>query len=380
MREDDTAHALVNDSASVNKPLLPLSSSAQATDLYWNGSDEYIRGWIKEFQSTISVRAPNLHTLATESVVHDAGKVIIFCSGQAAQLEGDMPRPAYDWDNPAPIDKDSYPITREAIEAAYARLHQQAFARSPSTTTALPEIPANAVYPIDTNNYRISVTVLKNYNNQLRNQILSTIQDLATRTMLGDQFPTDGRALLQHLRDKAEQPLKTSQVNSILAQIDSLVNIGIKYDDAQSFREFTVHYHRILRRIPPSNSAKDTPAIQAMRYVKAVMKNREEMGRAIMNHFASHNTDHNDPNSVQSSLCNFLEDHATVQRLCSANLPPAKPASLPALPDINDILQNMNNMQTEIKALYSAQSLVNDTRDSTNRDPRKGRSFNQSPR
>ena len=93
--EDATALALVNDSAS-NKPLFPLNSNAQATDLFWDGSDETLRGWIQEFQSTISVRAPHLHTLATESVVHDAGKVIIFCAGQAAQLEGDMPRPAYD--------------------------------------------------------------------------------------------------------------------------------------------------------------------------------------------------------------------------------------------------------------------------------------------
>ena len=307
--EDAHAFALVNDSASTAKPLIPLSSNAQVTDLYWDGSDETLRGYVEELQSTITIRAPHLHTLATESVIHDNGKVIIFCLGQAAQLEGDMPRPPYSWHNPAPIDEASYPITREAIVSAYARLHQHAFARNPTINTALPEIPDNATYPIDTNVYRMSATILKNHNNQLRNQILATIQDVATRTMLGDQFPTDGRGLLQHLRAKAESPLKTSQVNSIMAQMDSLTDAGITYDDAKSFRDFTVHYHRILRRIPAANANKDSPPVQAMRYVKAVIKNREDMGRAIMNHFASHGTDHNNPSAVYESLCTFLDDH-----------------------------------------------------------------------
>ena len=227
--EDAAAFALVNDSASNNKPLTPLSANAQTTttDLHWNGSDESLRGWVLEFQSTISIRAPHLHTLIVESIVHENGRVIIFCLGQAAQLEGDMPRPAYSYENPAPIDADSYPVSREAIEAAYHRLHRRALARNPSMTTALAAIPADAVYPIDANDYRVSATLLKNYNNQLRNHILSTIVDVATRTMLGDKYPTDGRALLQHLRTRAEQPLKTSQVNSIMAQIDYLVNTGI---------------------------------------------------------------------------------------------------------------------------------------------------------
>ena len=239
-------------------------------------------------------------------------------------------------------------------------------------STALPAIPADAAYPIDANDYRVSATLLKNYNNPLRNHILSTIVDVATRTMLSDKYPTDGRALLQHLRTRAEHPLKTSQVNSIILQIDSLVNAGIKYDDAKSFRDFTVHYHRILRRIPPANASKDTPAMQAMRYIKAVIKNREDMGRAIMNHFASHNTDHNDPDAVHGSLCVFLDDHATVRRLCSANMQPVEPSLPPALPDINSLMRSMDNMQTEIKALYSAQSLFNGARHQTNRDPRKG--------
>ena len=212
--EDAAALALVNDSASNlnTKPLISLSANAQTTDLYWNGSEEQLRGWILEFQSTISIRAPHLHTLITESIVHENGRVIIFCLGQAAQLEGDMPRPAYDYENPAPLDVASYPISREAVEAAYLRLHRRALARNPNINAEPPAVPADAVYPIDPNDYRVSVTLLKNYNNQLRNHILSTIMDVATRTMLGDKYPTDGRALLQHLRHRAEQPLKTSQV------------------------------------------------------------------------------------------------------------------------------------------------------------------------
>ena len=78
--EDAHAFALVNDSASKAKPLIPLSSNAQVTDLYWDGSDETLRGYVEELQSTITIRAPHLHTLATESVIHDNGRVIIFCS------------------------------------------------------------------------------------------------------------------------------------------------------------------------------------------------------------------------------------------------------------------------------------------------------------
>ena len=200
-QEDATSLALVNDSASNNKPLFPLTSSAQTTDLYWDGSDETLRGFVEELQSTLAITSPNLHTLVTESVVHSNSKVIIFCPGQAAQLEGDMPRPAYDWNNPASIDPKDYPVTRAAVEAAWHRLHEQARARNPNSNNAQTEIPENATYPVDTNNYCISITILKNYNNQLRNQILSKISDLSTRTMLADQFPVDGRALLKHLRD-----------------------------------------------------------------------------------------------------------------------------------------------------------------------------------
>ena len=116
---------------------------------------------------------------------------------------------------------------------------------------------------------------------------------------------------------KPASPLTTSQVNSILADIDTLTDAGLKFDDVASFRQYSVLYHRILSRIPDANPNKDTRAVQAMRYIKATMHNREDVGRALYNHFGSHAVDTNDPDAVQRSICNFLEDQATVTRLCS---------------------------------------------------------------
>ena len=50
------------------------------------------------------------------------------------------------------------------------------------------------------------------------------------RTILAQQFPDDGRALLAHLREQSLVPLSTSQVNSILADIETLTDAGLKYD------------------------------------------------------------------------------------------------------------------------------------------------------
>ena len=41
------------------------------------------------------------------------------------------------------------------------------------------------------------------------------------------------------------------------------------------------------------------------------------MGQSIMNHFASHHVDQNNPTAVCQSLADFLEDQATVLRLCA---------------------------------------------------------------
>ena len=69
-----------------------------------------ILGWLAELESTIAIQTPHLHTLAVECIVHDSGRVIIFTAGQAAQLEGDMVRPVYTWNNPAPDDVSSYDV------------------------------------------------------------------------------------------------------------------------------------------------------------------------------------------------------------------------------------------------------------------------------
>ena len=144
----------------------------------------------------------------------------------------------------------------------------------------------------------MSLPILRNYDMQLRNATLRFIKNIAYRHILSRDFPTGGRALLAHLRNLALQPLTTSEVNSVLVDIKTLTESGLKRDDVAAFREWGVIYHRILARIPDSNPSKDTPAMQAMRYIQAVIRNRPTMGQSIMNHFSSHHVNQNDPIAV----------------------------------------------------------------------------------
>ena len=313
----------------------------------------------------MSYVSPVLYTLAVEGFTHEQGRTVIFALGQAAQLEGDMPRPLATWDNPASTDPRDYVVTDDAIRAAHARIHTKHYLKNPAIGPDPPALPPGTLYPLNETYYRLSTSLLRNSNMQLRNTVLKFIADNAMRTILAQQFPDDGRALLAHLRDQARIPLTTSQVNSILADIDALTDAGLKFDDVASFRQYSVLYHRILSRIPDANPNKDTRAVQAMRYIKATMHNREDIGRALYNHFGSHAIDTNDPDAVQRSICNFLEDQATVTRLCANAKIPIK-----HLPDPSIMLPDFSNLSAESRALLVSQTLVNDSRDTRRSEPR----------
>ena len=230
--EDATALASVNISASNSQPLSPLTSSAH-TDTLWNGSQETILGWVTELQTTIASRAPHLYTFVTDYIVHEHGKTIISCPGQAAQIAGDLPHPPYDWHNPAPDDIKDYPMYNQAIRSAYHRIHHHAYMRDPRIGDELPP-HMQEDYPIDKDTYIISPTMLKNHDIQLRNFILNTITDPATKALLADDFPTQGRRLLQTMQARAQNPLRTSQINFIKQQINQLVEQGITSDVRQT--------------------------------------------------------------------------------------------------------------------------------------------------
>ena len=50
------------------------------------------------FETTLSAHAANLYQLAVEAIVVDRTSTIIFCHGQAAQLDGALARPDYETD------------------------------------------------------------------------------------------------------------------------------------------------------------------------------------------------------------------------------------------------------------------------------------------
>ena len=208
----DDAHALVSP-AQPN----PLSHSQNPThtDQFWNGSKENLAAFMKEFETTLSYVSPSLYTLAVEGFIHEQGRTVIFALGQAAQLEGDMHRPLATWDNPASTNPNDYEVPPEAIFAAYTRMHVKNYLKNPTIGPDPPDLPPGTLYPLNETHYRLSASLLRNSNMQLRNTVLKFIADNAMRTILAQQFPDDGRALLAHLREQSLVPLSTSQVNSI---------------------------------------------------------------------------------------------------------------------------------------------------------------------
>ena len=324
----------------------------QHPDQHWNGRRETLGSWFTEFETVLSAVSPELHEFAVEYVLGDHAQTVIFFPGQAAQLDGSLPRPPFAWMNPAPTDAASYNVPHDVISAAYRRLHRERCLRDSNLDPNVPPaVPPDATYPIDASKYIHSLAKQHFWDMRLRNTILSFVSDLPTRALLQDRFPREGRALLDHLRQLAHTPLSTTQVNSVNADIQALTAAGIKDDTIEGFREFGVIYHRLLARIPAGNPSRDPPAMQAMRYIQATIKNRPAVGTTLMHHFASHGVDQNDPAAVRDAIMDFLEEQAAVRRLCAPQQPAPSTTTTPTLPDLN-----------VLKALLS-QSLLNKARD-----------------
>ena len=330
-------------------------------DQHWNGRRETLGSWLTEFETVLSAESPELHEFAVEYVLSDRAKTVIFFSGQAAQLDGAMPRPPFTWTQPAPTDAASYDVPHHVVAAAYEGLYNERRLRDPSLDPTPPVIPLHATYPIDSSKYVCNLAKQHLWDMRLRNAILSYVSDLPMRALLQERFPREGRALLDHLHQLAHTPLSTTQVNSVNADIRSLTAAGVKEDTVEGFREFGVIYHRLLSRIPAGNPSRDPPAMQAMRYIQATIKSRPAVGTTLMHHFASHHVNQNDPAAVRDAIMDFLEEQAAVRRLCVPQHPAPSSAPTPTLPDLNNILKALVN-----------QSLLNATKDPPKHDKVKG--------
>ena len=354
--DSSTAFALINKN---NTDITEKTSvAAHHPEQYWDGERETLGSWLAELGTTLATVSPELYEFAVEFFLSDRNKTVIFFPGQAAQLDGAIIRPEYSWRDPAPTDAASYTVPDAVIAAAYQLLHQERCLRDTRLDPAAPPIiPVGAPYPIHDGKYTCSTAQLHRWQVRLRNVILQYISDLPVRHIYAEQFPRDGRALLDHLRALAETPLTTSQVNSVNAEINALTAAGIKSDDVASFREYGVIYHRLLARIPANNPSRDSPSMQAMRLIQATIKSRHDVGTTLMHHFASHSVDQNDPTQVRDSITAFLEDQAAVKRLCQPLHAQPHTAPLPTLPDLNALKTLLN------------QSLVNVV--NKHNDPRK---------
>ena len=103
-----------------NNPLL--NTASQHPDQYWDGRRETLGSWFTEFETVLSTVSPELYEFAVEYILSDRTKTVIFIPGQAAQLDGALPRPDYSWATPAPSDTSHYNVPHHVVVDAYRKL------------------------------------------------------------------------------------------------------------------------------------------------------------------------------------------------------------------------------------------------------------------
>ena len=75
-------------------PAHPRSSTlTQHPDQHWDGRRETLGSWFAELETSLSTVSPELYEFAVEFLLSDRSKTVLFAPGQAAQLDGVLPRP-----------------------------------------------------------------------------------------------------------------------------------------------------------------------------------------------------------------------------------------------------------------------------------------------
>jgi hypothetical protein len=332
-KHDGTVHdvpiALVSTNSTAHNP-----EQFTEPNTKWDGNRSKLAPFLEELNVSLLAEDSALHTFAVEYfAMLNNGKTIIVHPGQAAQLDGVLARPAYDWDHPAPEGVANYGVGHIDIVQKYYDLHTARRLANPALPEDPPVVPMGTPYPIDTNLYILSAPMLHQYAKKLNAYVLSRISDSATRYELARRFQ-DGRALLAHLHEQAVQGLTSSEVKFILDEIDALVASGLVSDTPEHFKEYLVAYDRLHRRIPAANAARDSDPIAAMRAIKVVVHGRASVGQAVQTHLRAGGVDENDKDAVIAALNVYLHDTASMARIVSSTSTVATPVA----PDIQALV------------------------------------------
>ena len=107
--------------------------------------------------------------------------------------------------------------------------------------------------------------------------------------------------------------------------------------------------------------------MRAMRYLQAVVHNRPNLGRDITTHMRATSVDQNDPAAVRESIIIFLEDTASVARLCvpsHATVAPVASAHAPALvgstASVRALTEKVDKLQAALSSLMTASASTTD--------------------
>ena len=171
----DSLITLVADSASAPVALVNTPSTAHNSDpnsnpyKFWNGVKSTLAPFLEALEITLSAHDSGLYTFAVEYyAMLTNGKTVLVHPGQAAQLDGNLARPVYSWNTPAPEAADQYGVDHVTITQTVVANYHALRLRNPALPDADPVVPMGTTYPVDTNQYMLSAPMMAQHDKRLR--------------------------------------------------------------------------------------------------------------------------------------------------------------------------------------------------------------------
>ena len=145
------------------------TDQASEPNKFWNGERSTLAPFLTELNVSLLADNSALHTSAVEYyAMLNNGKTVLVHPGQAAQLDGQIERPAYTWNEPAPEDAGSYGVDHVTIVNTIHANYQELRLRNPALPADDPAVPAGTPYPIDKTLYMLSAPMMSQHDKRLR--------------------------------------------------------------------------------------------------------------------------------------------------------------------------------------------------------------------